>query len=188
MPVLYIISGCNGAGKTTAAKTMLPDVLNCREFVNADEIAKGLSPFNPESVAFQAARIMLERIEYLKEQGVDFAIETTLSTKSYVGLVNECQVKGYDVVLLYFWLPSVDLAIERVRSRVLKGGHHIPSEIVERRFHKGLLNLQYHFIPLVNEWIIYDNTGETPEIVASGLKGKEIDIKNEDVWTKIIKA
>lgn len=187
MPVLYIISGCNGAGKTTAAKTILPDVLHCKEFVNADEIAKGLSPFNPENVAFQAARIMLERIDYLKEQGIDFAIETTLSTKSYVRLVEECQSLGYKVVLVFFWLSSVELALERVSIRVQKGGHNIPADVVERRYHKGLLNLQQYFLPIVDEFIVYNNTGNSPDIIASGLKSELPIVQNEILW-RIIKS
>ena len=106
MKTLYIIAGCNGAGKTTAAYTILPDIWQCQEFVNADEIARGLSPFNPESVAIQAGRLMLERIEILLEQGVSFAIETTLATRSYVQLVRKAQAKGDCVQLLFFWLNS----------------------------------------------------------------------------------
>src|SRR6186713_963197 len=112
-PNLYIISGCNGAGKTTASYTILPEILNCKEFVNADEIAKGLSPFQPETVSFHAGRIMLERIDELLEQFVDFAIETTLTTLSYKKTIELAKTKGYTVTLLFFWLNDVNLAIER---------------------------------------------------------------------------
>src|SRR5215217_1319523 len=122
MPNLYIIAGCNGAGKTTASFTVLPEMLNCYEFVNADEIARGLSPFQPETAAIPAGRIMLGRIEELLNTGADFAIETTLATKTYVSLVKEAQKKGYTVLLLFFWLNSPDMGIERVRKRVLEGG------------------------------------------------------------------
>ena len=117
---LYIISGCNGAGKTTASYTVLPEILDCKEFVNADEIARGLSPFNPESVAIEAGRLMLQRIEYLLERGETFSIETTLATKSYINLVRRAQAKGYTVRLLFFWLNSPELALLRIAERVSK--------------------------------------------------------------------
>lgn len=129
---LYIISGCNGAGKTTASFTVLPEMLNCREFVNADEIARGISPFKPESVAIQAGKIMLSRIEELLLQRVDFAIETTLTTKSYLNTIKKAKALGYQVTLLFFWLNDVELAIERVKMRVLEGGHNIPEEVIKR--------------------------------------------------------
>ena len=118
VPNLYIISGCNGAGKTTASFTILPEMLDCNEFVNADEIAKGLSPFQPEKVSFQAGRIMVERIDELLKSGVDFAFETTLTTLSYLNTIKAAKKKGYSVTLLYFWLNDVNLAIECVKTRV----------------------------------------------------------------------
>jgi len=130
---LYIISGCNGAGKTTASYTVLPEVLDCREFVNADEIARGLSPFNPESVAIEAGRLMLQRIEDLLAKGETFSIETTLATKSYINLVRRAQSQGYTVRLLFFWLNSPELALLRIAERVSKGGHNISEPIVRRR-------------------------------------------------------
>lgn len=120
-PNLYIIAGCNGAGKTTASFNVLPQILNCREFVNADEIAKGLSPFRPESVAIQAGKLMLERIESLLHENVSFAIETTMATRSYKNLVLRAQEKGYNVSLLFFWLESPEMACERVHKRVSEG-------------------------------------------------------------------
>lgn len=113
---LYIISGCNGAGKTTASFTILPEILNCKEFVNADEIAKGLSPFQPEKVAFEAGRIMLKRINELISENENFAFETTLSTRSYKNKIIEAKAKGYGVTLLFFWLQSTELAKERVKT------------------------------------------------------------------------
>lgn len=129
MSNLYIISGCNGAGKTTASYTILPEILGCREFVNADEIAKGISPFQPEKVSFLAGRIMLERINELLEQNTDFAIETTLTTLSYRKTIELAKRKGYQITLLFFWLNDVDLAIERVKTRVTEGSHNIPEEV-----------------------------------------------------------
>jgi predicted ABC-type ATPase len=141
MPNLYIIAGCNGAGKTTASFTILPEMLNCKEFVNADSIAAGLSPFNPESVAIEAGRLMLSRIHELMEAEVDFAFETTLATRSYVSLVKKAQKAGYKVTLLFIWLDSPSTGIRRVAARVVKGGHNIPSDIIERRYYRGIYNL-----------------------------------------------
>ncbi len=141
MKRLYIISGCNGAGKTTASYTILPEMLNCNEFVNADEIAKGLSPFNPNKLAIKAGRLMLTRINELLESGIDFAFETTLSTRSYVNTIKKAQKKGYFVTMLYFWLDSPDLAVERVKIRVKEGGHDIPEQTIRRRYDLGISNL-----------------------------------------------
>ena len=138
MPNLYIIAGCNGAGKTTASNTILPDILDCREFVNADNIAIGISPFNPEGAAFEAGRIMLHRIEQLLHEGKDFAFETTLSTRSYVSYIHKAKGLGYNVTLVYIWLNSSELAMQRVAIRVAKGGHHIPDDVIERRYYKGM--------------------------------------------------
>ena len=147
MPKLYIIAGCNGAGKTTASYAVLPEMLGCKEFVNADEIAKGLSPFNPESVAIEAGRLMLQRMDDLLSEGSDFAFETTLSTRSYVKFIERAQAKGYFVTLLYFWLPTPEQAIERVATRVREGGHNIPSDVIRRRYANGIKNLTALYIP-----------------------------------------
>ncbi len=141
MPNLYIIAGCNGEGKTTACYTVLPEILNCKEFVNADEIAIGLSPFQPETVAFEAGRIMLGRIKDLLKQKADFAFETTLSTKSYMQLIKEAKSTfGYTIHLIFIWLDSVELAKKRVHHRVKNGGHNIPDDVIERRYKRGLIN------------------------------------------------
>jgi predicted ABC-type ATPase len=140
MPNLYVIAGCNGAGKTTASYSILPHILNCKEFVNADEIAKGLSPFQPETVSFHAGRIMLLRIEELINQNVDFAFETTLTILSYQTTLKLSAKRGYKIYLLFFWLNDVNLAIERVKERVAEGGHHIPEDVIIRRYNKGILN------------------------------------------------
>lgn len=135
---LYVIAGCNGAGKTTASFTILPEILDCKEFVNADEIAKGLSPFQPEKVAFEAGRIMLHRINELLQQNENFAFETTLSTRSYKNKVLEAKSKNYNITLLFFWLKNAELAKERVKTRVMEGGHNIPADVIERRYIKGI--------------------------------------------------
>lgn len=166
-PNLYIIAGCNGAGKTTASFNVLPQILNCREFVNADEIAKGLSPFCPESVAIQAGKLMLERIETLLHEKVTFALETTLATRSYKNLVLKAQEKGYNVSLLFFWLESPEVACERVKKRVSEGGHDIPVKTIFRRYWLGLENLFRIFMPIVDDWSLYDNNNETNLIADS---------------------
>ena len=160
-PILYIIAGCNGAGKTTASYSVLPELLNCREFVNADEIAKGLSPFNPESVAIEAGKLMLQRINLLLNQGKTFAIETTLATRSYASLVKRAQERGYQIVLLFFWLPSPEMAIERVAKRVSEGGHNIPTETIIRRYWLGLQNFFHIFAPIVDSWMFFENENKT---------------------------
>lgn len=164
-PKLYIICGCNGAGKTTASMSVLPEILCCNEFVNADEIAKGLSPFRPEEVAIEAGKIMLRRIESLLESNETFAIETTLATRSYKSLVKRAKDKGYIVELLFFWLPSPQMAEERVAERVASGGHDIPQEVVHRRYWLGIENLFNIFIPIVDVWSLYDNSDITLPIV-----------------------
>jgi len=144
---LYIISGCNGAGKTTASYTILPEMLNCNEFVNADEIAKGLSPFNSTSVAIQSGRLMLKRIDQLITSGKDFAFETTLATRSYVNTIHKAKENGYFITILYFWLNSPELALERVKQRVYEGGHDIPNNVIHRRYHLGIKNMFTLYIP-----------------------------------------
>lgn len=186
MPNLFIIAGCNGAGKTTASYTILPEILNCREFVNADNIAAGISPFNPESVALEAGRIMLNRINELLEAGADFALETTLATKSYVGFVKKAQQKGYNVTLLYFWLDSPQTAYNRVAKRVSQGGHNIPPDVIERRYYRGIKNLITLYIPVCENWMVVNNKSFPSEIVAKKSKGLEVTIINTDIWKTIL--
>ena len=182
---LYIISGCNGAGKTTASYTVLPEILQCKEFINADEIAKGLSPFNPESVAIEAGRLMLQRIEYLLERNETFSIETTLPTKSYINLVRRAQEKGYRVHLIFFWLETPELAIQRVAERVSKGGHNIPIDIITRRYVAGISNLFNLFMNEVDSWMIYDNSRSPRTFIAKGGRIAEFEVFSELVFNKI---
>ncbi|MGV3509966.1 MAG: zeta toxin family protein [Sphingobacteriaceae bacterium] len=185
MPNLYIIAGCNGAGKTTASFTILPEVLQCYEFVNADSIAAGLSPLNPESVAFEAGRIMLNRIRQLVDEGKDFAFETTLATRSYVSLIKEVKKRGYCVTLLYFWLSSHELAINRVAKRVSQGGHNIPSYVIVRRYYRGLFNLVNLYSNLCDIWMVSDNAKLNPELIASSINTK-VSIIEKQLWTLIL--
>ena len=168
-PTLYIIAGCNGAGKTTASMSVLPEVLNCREFVNADEIAKGLSPFKPEEVAVEAGKLMLQRIDVLLSRHVTFAIETTLATRSYKKLVERAKESGYKVILLFFWLSSPEMAEMRVAQRVASGGHNIPTDVIYRRYWAGLQNLFEIFVPIVDLWSLYDNNAEVQPIVKNNI-------------------
>ena len=146
---------------------ILPELLVCKEFVNADEIAKGLSPFKPEAMAILAGKLMLERINYLLSQKVSFAIETTLSTRSYQNLVERAKSLGYEVQLLFFWLESPEMACQRVAKRVSEGGHNIPMSVIYRRYWLGLQNLFNIFIPIVDYWSLYDNNFETKLIANS---------------------
>jgi predicted ABC-type ATPase len=184
MKRLYVISGCNGAGKTTASYTILPDMLNCNEFVNADEIAKGLSPFNPNKVAIKAGRLMLNRINELVELGEDFAFETTLSTRSYVNTIKTAQEKGYFVTVLYFWLNSPELAIERVKIRVEEGGHDIPEQTIRRRYDLGIKNMYSLYIPIADYWMFIDNSKSPFEVIADGEKSKK-NIVNNKKWSDL---
>ena len=180
---LYIIAGCNGAGKTTASFTVLPEILNCFEFVNADEIAKGLSPFQPEKVAFEAGRIMLHRIDELFRAGVDFAFETTLATKSYKEKVVYAQDLGYKVTLLFFWLPNVELAIDRVEKRVEAGGHNIPTDVIRRRYKNGISNFFTIYLPICDEVILVDNSSTKYDLIAISSRGLGVEISNQEKWT-----
>lgn len=184
MPTLFVIAGCNGAGKTTLSKNLLPTYMGVREFVNADEIARGLSPFNPEGVAFTAGRIMLERIRELAGDKVDFAIETTLATKTYELLFKELKNNKYKIVLLFVYLGSYKEAIKRVKKRVSKGGHNIPTEVIERRYERGLKYFNTIYLPIADRVIVVDNTFANPIFVAEKRK-KELVIFDKGIWNSI---
>ncbi|WP_373511067.1 zeta toxin family protein [Persicitalea sp.] len=177
---LYIIAGCNGAGKTTASFTILPEILDCKEFVNADEIARGLSPFQPEKVAFEAGRIMLNRIDDLLNRDESFAFETTLATKSYRVKIEEAKSKGYTTTLLFFWLQNVALAKERVKTRVLEGGHNIPSDVIERRYSRGIANLLKIYLPIVDKAFLFDNSFGRRELIAQKFISGDIVVTNNE--------
>lgn len=184
---LYIIAGCNGAGKTTASFTILPEIIDCREFVNADEIAKGLSPFQPEKVAFEAGRIMLNRINELLDSDESFAFETTLSTRSYRGKVMDAKRDGYIVTLLYFWLQNTELAKERVMIRVSEGGHNIAPEVIERRYYKGIVNLFDIYLPIVDGAFIFDNSSGKHELMAQKTIDGALTINDENRFNDLKK-
>jgi predicted ABC-type ATPase len=183
MPNLYIIAGCNGAGKTTASFTVLPEMLNCDEFINADEIARGISPLNPEKAAINAGRLMLGLIDKLVNAHKNFAFETTLSTKSYVKTILNAKQQGFDVTLVFFWLDTVELAIERVKTRVVEGGHNIPENVISRRYYSGLKNLFDLYMPICDYWMIFNNSTTPSQLIAEGYSDKEVQIKNAKDFT-----
>jgi predicted ABC-type ATPase len=185
LPSLFIIAGCNGAGKTTASYTVLPELLHIKEFVNADEIARGLSPFQPEKVSIEAGKIMLRRIQELLSQQRDFAFETTLSTRSFVGLINHAKKSGYTINLIYFWLDSVELAIERVKVRVSEGGHDIPNDTIIRRYFSGLNNFIHLYRDKVDYWMMINNSKTESELIAEGKAGLANQIHNIKTWNFI---
>jgi predicted ABC-type ATPase len=184
---LYIIAGCNGAGKTTASFTILPEIINCKEFVNADEIAKGLSPFQPETVAFESGRIMLNRINELLKENESFAFETTLSTRSYKNKILEAKQKGYTITLLFFWLQNIELAKERVKIRVLEGGHNIEPEVIERRYQKGIDNLFDIYLPIVDGALIFDNSNGKHDLLAQKTVDQQFNIINKTTFNELKK-
>ena len=185
MPRLYIISGCNGAGKTTASYSLLPEMLECSEFVNSDEFAKSLSPFDPSLASIQASRYMLMKIRYLLKKEKDFAIETTLATRTLLKIVKNAQAAGYTVTLLYFWLNSPELAVERVRARVEAGGHNIPEETIRRRYQVGVDYFFHIYAPISERWILADNSQIPFRVIAEGSKDDVINVRDKDIFAKI---
>lgn len=181
---LYIIAGPNGAGKTTASYTILPEIFKCKDFINADEIARGLSPFDPDSVAIQAGRIMLHRINELLTKNITFALETTLAAKSYIKFIEKAQKQGYEVILLFLSLNSEELAIKRVENRVKEGGHNIPIDVIKRRYTNGLHNFFRLYKQTVDKWLFVDNSGEDFHFIAEG-SNMDIIIKDEVQWEKL---
>ncbi len=172
MPNLFIIAGPNGAGKTTYARRFLPEEMRTREFVNADLIAAGLSPFAPDKAAFEAGRIMLRRLRELVAQRANFSFETTLSGRGYASLLMDMRAAGYHIWMDFLWVPHLDVTRHRVRQRVTKGGHDIPDEVQRRRFHLGVRNLATLYRPLLDHWRLYDNTHPAPALVAEEKAGR----------------
>lgn len=173
-----ILGGPNGAGKTTAAGRLLPADLNIREFVNADEIARGLSPFNPEGSAIPAGRLMIRRIRDLAKTGESFAFETTCAGRSHLRLLQQCRDLGYRLMLIFLWLQSPDIAVRRVENRIAEGGHSIPPEIIVRRYLAGLRNMRHLYLPLVDTAYIYDNSASPELVIAERQPGAHLIIRD----------
>jgi predicted ABC-type ATPase len=182
---LYIIGGCNGAGKTTASFNILPDLLNCKEYVNADEIARGLSPFQPEKVSIEAGRLMLARIDELFKSQEDFSFETTLSTRSFVSTIKTAREKGYYITLIFFWLESIQLAKDRVKKRVAEGGHNIEEKVIERRYTSGISNLFKLYLTKVDSLLIYDNSNIESELIAEKELNEEFVIHQPSKFNQL---
>jgi len=184
VPRLYIISGPNGSGKTTASYSLLPELLDCSEFVNSDEFAKHLAPFAPESAYITASRLMLQKVKYLFNRREDFCIETTLATRSLIKTIRQAQQQGYYVTVLYLWLNSPDIAVERVARRVRSGGHDIPEATIRRRYQMGLNYLFRSYMPVCDKWILADNSAPPFAIIAEGSK-KGLQIRDMKTYTQI---
>jgi len=185
-PNLYIIAGPNGAGKTTFAREFLLDAVRCKEFINADSIAQGLSPFAPDDVAIQAGRLMLEQIEKFADRGIDFAFETTLSGRSYYPRLCRFKENGYSIHLYFLWLPEVKFSLKRVAERVKHGGHNIPSDVIQRRFKMGISNLFRLYDPALDFWSLINNSVDPPQTIALKKKG-EIIIYDKELFDEIKK-
>ena len=180
---VIVIAGPNGAGKTTLAPFLLRDKLGVLEYVNADPIAQGLSGFDPASVAVTAGRVMLNRLHDLAEQRKTFAFESTLAAKHYAGWIKKLRNHGYAFQLMFLWLRSADLAVQRVRERVQAGGHHVPEQIIRRRYGAGLRNFSTLYQPLANTWAVYDNSHlPSPMMIAQGGQGEGESIIHDDLW------
>jgi predicted ABC-type ATPase len=183
---MYIIAGPNGSGKTTFAKEFLPEFVDCPNFINADLIAMGLSPFLPEQVAIKAGKLVLEQINELSNRDLDFAFETTLSEKTYLKLFKELKNRGYKLHFFFLWVPHSALSIARIKNRVSDGGHNVPDEDVIRRFSRSIVNFFEYYLNLSDSWLFFDNSGIKPELIAKS-KGKSVNIINKDKLDGILK-
>jgi predicted ABC-type ATPase len=186
-PQVVIIAGPNGAGKSTLAPTILRDTFGLLEFVNADTISAGLSAFNAEAVALEAGRVMLTRLRELAAHKQSFAFESTLATRSYAPWISRLAGEGYEFHLLFLWLNTVELAIQRVAERVRNGGHSVSEDIIRRRYRRGLENLSQLYLPLAETWVVYDNSGTgSPLLIASGERERTATVVWPDVWHNVV--
>ena len=183
-PHVIVIAGPNGAGKSTTAPTLLKGTLRVTEFVNADVIAQGLSAFQPETAAFHAGRVMLERLHYLAKERVDFAFETTLASRSFAPWIAKLKQSGYTFHLVFLWLPSADFAVARVVERVRMGGHDVPEETVRRRYNKGIGNFFRLYRPFADSWRVYNNSEPVwPRLIADGGLGASESVYDAKTWS-----
>ena len=183
-PCVYIVAGPNGAGKTTFARTFLPDYARCKEFINADLIASGLSPFSPEAAALRAGRLLLEQIRLLAGKRASFGFETTLSGVTHASLLRKLKTQGYQIHLFFLWIPAVEIALARITDRVRHGGHKIPEPVVRRRFRKGIVHLFKLYRPFLDAWTLFDNSGAMPRAVAREEEGI-LSVFDQELFAKI---
>jgi predicted ABC-type ATPase len=176
-PVVVVLGGINGSGKTTSSQKLLADKLALMSFVNADIIARGLNGFDPESVAAEAGAIMIERIRKLADERADFAVETTLAGRTYISFLRRLRDQGYRVELYYFWLPSAETAIQRVADRVASGGHNIPEATIRQRYQRSMRNFWNEYRSLADFWAVYHNGSPTPRLTASAMAGRSWPIQ-----------
>jgi predicted ABC-type ATPase len=187
-PSVIVLAGPNGAGKTTAAPYLLRDTLGIAEFVNADQIARGLSAFRPEAVAVAAGRLMLARLEELARERRSFAFETTLASRTFCPWLEARLAEGYRVHLVFLWLPSPDLAVTRVADRVARGGHGVPEEVVRRRYAAGLRNFFRLYRPIATVWEMYDSAApRAPRLIATGQGDQTLHVGDRIAWEQIVR-
>ncbi len=182
---VYIIAGPNGSGKTTFAKEFLPNYAKCPNFVNADFIAQGLSPFSPQQVAIKAGKLVLQQIKEFIERNVDFGFETTLAGKTYLRHFQDLKERGYRLHLFFLWIPSSQLAIARIKDRVAEGGHDVPVEDVKRRFERSISNFFKIYRLPANSWLLFDNSERKPTLIAKK-ENLHIDIRKDTLFQKIL--
>jgi len=187
MPNLYIIAGANGSGKTTFAKEYLPHYAKCNNFINADLIALGLSPFDPANVRIKAGRLLLEQINIFTEAKTDFAIETTLAGKTYLNLLKRIKDRGYLIHIFFLWAPDIKLVKARIKQRVKEGGHDVPPKDITRRFHRSYSNFFKFYKPLCDSWMIFDNSRPVPRLIAHKTK-EGLSVIDQDLFDKIIRG
>ncbi len=185
MKNVYIIAGPNGSGKTTFAKKFLPKYVRCPNFVNADLIAQGLSPFSPQTAALKAGKLVLERLHELARTDQDFSFETTLAGRSYADFLRVLKKKGYSAHIFFLWVPDVKISLARIKERVAEGGHDVPTEDVKRRFGRGLKNFFRLYRPFLSTWMIFDNSGAEPFLIAEEKQGK-INIRDNNFFAAIL--
>lgn len=188
-PHVFVIAGPNGAGKSTAAPALLRDLLGVAEYVNADLIAQGLSAFDTQSVAFQAGRVMLERLRQLAGRRRHFAFETTLATRGYLPWLRSLRADGFAVDLAFLWLPSPEMAVARVAERVRLGGHDVPEGVIRRRYTRGLDNFFRLYRPQADRWWLIDNAAAEGQcLIAAGDRGAPDHVARPDVWNRLLEA
>lgn len=186
MPNLVIIAGSNGSGKSTAAPVLLQNAVHINNFVNADVIAQGLCAFQPEKVAIQAGRVMLDRIHQLADEGATFAFETTLASRTFAPWVTSLKREGYQFYLVFLWLKTEELAVSRVQERIKMGGHAVPEATIRRRYHAGLRNFFNLYRPIADSWKLYDNSDANQfNLIASEVKGSSLHVEHEKIWQQL---